>query len=80
MTHQDKIWLVGRLMTITEVVIILLLQTLSIFRQGASCYFRQTVLWGLFYVLIITYVCTVLVKMGMWLSNMNGRWCPCPSS
>ena len=73
MTHQDKIWLMGELVTNTKVVINLLPETLSVFRVGAYCYFRQTVLWGPFHVLIITDAYIVPVNMGMRLSHMDGE-------
>ncbi|VFV45991.1 transient receptor potential cation [Lynx pardinus] len=52
-TQQDKIRLVGELVTITGAVIILLLEIPDIFRVGASRYFGQTILGGPFHVIII---------------------------
>ncbi|XP_032448360.1 transient receptor potential cation channel subfamily V member 5 [Lynx canadensis] len=75
-TQQDKIRLVGELVTITGAVIILLLEIPDIFRVGASRYFGQTILGGPFHVIIITYACMVLVTMVMRLSNMNGEMVP----
>uniref|UniRef100_A0A8C0R500 Transient receptor potential cation channel subfamily V member 5 n=1 Tax=Canis lupus dingo TaxID=286419 RepID=A0A8C0R500_CANLU len=75
-TQQDKIRLVGELVTITGAVIILLLEIPDIFRVGASRYFGQTILGGPFHVIIIIYACMVLVTMVMRLSNMNGEMVP----
>ncbi|XP_044908848.1 transient receptor potential cation channel subfamily V member 5 [Felis catus] len=75
-TQQDKIRLVGELVTIMGAVIILLLEIPDIFRVGASRYFGQTILGGPFHVIIITYACMVLVTMVMRLSNMNGEMVP----
>uniref|UniRef100_G1LIU1 Transient receptor potential cation channel subfamily V member 5 n=1 Tax=Ailuropoda melanoleuca TaxID=9646 RepID=G1LIU1_AILME len=75
-TQQDKIRLVGELVTIAGAVIILLLEIPDIFRVGASRYFGQTVLGGPFHVIIIIYACMVLVTMVMRLSNMNGEMVP----
>uniref|UniRef100_A0A673SZN9 Transient receptor potential cation channel subfamily V member 5 n=1 Tax=Suricata suricatta TaxID=37032 RepID=A0A673SZN9_SURSU len=75
-TQQDKIRLVGELVTIMGAVIILLLEIPDIFRVGASRYFGQTVLGGPFHVIIITYACMVLITMVMRLSNMNGEMVP----
>ncbi|XP_045351919.1 transient receptor potential cation channel subfamily V member 5 [Leopardus geoffroyi] len=75
-TQQDKIRLVGELVTITGAVIILLLEIPDIFRVGASRYFGQTILGGPFHVIIITYACMVLVTMVMRLSNVNGEMVP----
>ncbi|KAF3819432.1 hypothetical protein GH733_013582 [Mirounga leonina] len=75
-TQQDKIRLVGELVTVTGAVIILLLEIPDILRVGASRYFGQTILGGPFHVIIIIYACMVLVTMVMRLSNMNGEMVP----
>ncbi|XP_047550839.1 transient receptor potential cation channel subfamily V member 5 isoform X3 [Lutra lutra] len=75
-TQQDKIRLVGELVTIMGAVIILLLEIPDIFRVGASRYFGQTILGGPFHVIIIIYACMVLVTMVMRLFNMNGEMVP----
>ncbi|XP_004781475.1 transient receptor potential cation channel subfamily V member 5 [Mustela putorius furo] len=75
-TQQDKIRLVGELVTVIGAVIILLLEIPDIFRVGASRYFGQTILGGPFHVIIIIYACMVLVTMVMRLSNMNGEMVP----
>ncbi|XP_044102694.1 transient receptor potential cation channel subfamily V member 5 isoform X2 [Neovison vison] len=75
-TQQDKIRLVGELVTVMGAVIILLLEIPDIFRVGASRYFGQTILGGPFHVIIIIYACMVLVTMVMRLSNMNGEMVP----
>ncbi|XP_032257039.1 transient receptor potential cation channel subfamily V member 5 [Halichoerus grypus] len=75
-TQQDKIRLVGELVTVTGAVIILLLEIPDILRVGASRYFGQTILGGPFHVIIIIYACMVLVTLVMRLSNMNGEMVP----
>ncbi|XP_077020707.1 transient receptor potential cation channel subfamily V member 5 [Tamandua tetradactyla] len=75
-TSQDKIRLVGELVTIIGAVIILLLEIPDIYRVGATCYFGQTVLGGPFHVIIITYACLVLVIMVMRLTNITGEVVP----
>uniref|UniRef100_A0A8C4LM82 Transient receptor potential cation channel subfamily V member 5 n=1 Tax=Equus asinus asinus TaxID=83772 RepID=A0A8C4LM82_EQUAS len=75
-THQDKIRMVGELVTVVGAVIILLLEIPDIFRVGVSRYFGQTVLGGPFHVIIITYAFLVLVTMVMRLCNMNGEVVP----
>ncbi|KAF5914456.1 hypothetical protein HPG69_016407 [Diceros bicornis minor] len=75
-TQQDKIRLIGELVTIVGAVIILLLEIPDIFRVGASRYFGQTVLGGPFHVIIITYASLVLVTMAMRLCNINGEVVP----
>ncbi|XP_025710755.1 transient receptor potential cation channel subfamily V member 5 isoform X1 [Callorhinus ursinus] len=75
-TQQDKIRLVGELVTVTGAVIILLLEIPDILRVGASRYFGQTILGGPFHVIIIIYACMVLVTMVMRLANMNGEMVP----
>ncbi|KAB0388972.1 hypothetical protein E2I00_001688 [Balaenoptera physalus] len=75
-TQQDKIRLVGELMTIFGAVIILFLEIPDIFRVGFSRYFGQTVLGGPFHVITITYASLVLVTMVMRLSNTNGEVVP----
>nr|XP_036850398.1 transient receptor potential cation channel subfamily V member 5 isoform X1 [Manis javanica] len=75
-TPQDKIRLVGELVTIVGAVIVLLLEIPDIFRVGASRYFGQTVLGGPFHVIIITHACLVLVTMVMRLSSAPGEVVP----
>ncbi|XP_052029520.1 transient receptor potential cation channel subfamily V member 5 isoform X2 [Apodemus sylvaticus] len=75
-TYQDKIRLVGELVTVIGAVIILLLEIPDIFRVGASRYFGQTVLGGPFHVIIITYASLVLLTMVMRLTNVNGEVVP----
>ncbi|XP_006505834.1 transient receptor potential cation channel subfamily V member 5 isoform X4 [Mus musculus] len=75
-TYQDKIRLVGELVTVIGAVIILLLEIPDIFRVGASRYFGQTVLGGPFHVIIITYASLVLLTMAMRLTNVNGEVVP----
>ncbi|XP_022434851.1 transient receptor potential cation channel subfamily V member 5 [Delphinapterus leucas] len=75
-TQQDKIRLVGELMTVFGAVIILFLEIPDIFRVGFSRYFGQTVLGGPFHVITITYASLVLVTMVMRLSNTNGEVVP----
>lgn len=71
MTHQDKVWLVRELVPILGSVVILLLEIPGNFGVGASCYLGQTVPWGPFHVVIITYACMVLGNTRMWLSNVE---------
>ncbi|XP_023377829.1 transient receptor potential cation channel subfamily V member 5 [Pteropus vampyrus] len=61
--EQDKIRLVGELVTVIGAVIMLLLEIPDIFRVGASRYFGQTVLGGPFHVII---------------GVNGGRWRDCP--
>ncbi|XP_016050928.1 PREDICTED: transient receptor potential cation channel subfamily V member 5 [Miniopterus natalensis] len=75
-TEQDKIRLVGELVTIIGAVIMLFLEIPDIFRVGASRYFGQTVLGGPFHVIIITSASLVLVTMVMRLSNTRGEVVP----
>uniref|UniRef100_A0A8C3X7G7 Transient receptor potential cation channel subfamily V member 5 n=1 Tax=Catagonus wagneri TaxID=51154 RepID=A0A8C3X7G7_9CETA len=75
-THQDKIRLVGELMTVFGAVVILFLEIPDIFRVGFSRYFGQTVLGGPFHVITITYASLVLVTMVMRLSNTDGEVVP----
>ncbi|KAM7120235.1 transient receptor potential cation channel subfamily V member 5-like [Molossus nigricans] len=75
-TEQDKIRLVGELVTIIGAVIMLFLEIPDIFRVGASRYFGQTVLGGPFHVIIITSASLVLVTMVMRLSNLKGEVAP----
>ncbi|XP_065795333.1 transient receptor potential cation channel subfamily V member 5 isoform X1 [Muntiacus reevesi] len=75
-TQQDKIRLVGELMTVLGSAIILFLEIPDIFRVGFSRYFGQTVLGGPFHVITITYSFLVLVTMVMRLTNTNGEVVP----
>ncbi|XP_024428624.1 transient receptor potential cation channel subfamily V member 5 [Desmodus rotundus] len=75
-TEQDKIRLVGELVTVIGALIMLFLEIPDIFRVGASCYFGQTVLGGPFHVIIITSASLVLVTMVMRLTNTNGEAVP----
>ncbi|XP_045433667.1 transient receptor potential cation channel subfamily V member 5 isoform X2 [Pipistrellus kuhlii] len=75
-TEQDKIRLVGELVTIVGALIMLILEIPDIFRVGASRYFGQTVLGGPFHVIIITSASLVLVTMVMRLSNTRGEVVP----
>lgn len=75
-TEQDKIRLVGELVTIIGALIMLFLEIPDIFRVGASRYFGQTVLGGPFHVIIITSASLVLVTMVMRLTNTNGEVVP----
>nr|XP_031530511.1 transient receptor potential cation channel subfamily V member 5 [Vicugna pacos] len=75
-TQQDKIRLVGELMTVFGAVVILLLEIPDIFRVGFSRYFRQTVLGGPFHVITITYASLVLVTMVMRLTSTSGEVVP----
>ncbi|XP_054420206.1 transient receptor potential cation channel subfamily V member 5 [Pteronotus mesoamericanus] len=75
-TEQDKIRLVGELVTITGAVIMLFLEIPDIFRVGASRYFGQTVLGGPFHVIIITSASLVLVTMVMRLTSTHGEVVP----
>ncbi|XP_039716454.1 transient receptor potential cation channel subfamily V member 5 [Pteropus medius] len=74
--EQDKIRLVGELVTVIGAVIMLLLEIPDIFRVGASRYFGQTVLGGPFHVIIITYASLVLVTMAMRLTDTSGEVVP----
>ncbi|XP_032339432.1 transient receptor potential cation channel subfamily V member 5 isoform X1 [Camelus ferus] len=75
-TQQDKIRLVGELMTVFGAVVILLLEIPDIFRVGFSRYFGQTVLGGPFHVITITYASLVLVTMVMRLTSTSGEVVP----
>nr|XP_020746711.1 transient receptor potential cation channel subfamily V member 5-like isoform X1 [Odocoileus virginianus texanus]XP_020746712.1 transient receptor potential cation channel subfamily V member 5-like isoform X1 [Odocoileus virginianus texanus]XP_020746714.1 transient receptor potential cation channel subfamily V member 5-like isoform X1 [Odocoileus virginianus texanus]XP_020746715.1 transient receptor potential cation channel subfamily V member 5-like isoform X1 [Odocoileus virginianus texanus] len=75
-TQQDKIRLVGELMTVLGSAIILFLEIPDIFRVGFSRYFGQTVLGGPFHVITITYSFLVLVTMVMRLTDTNGEVVP----
>ncbi|KAI4570755.1 hypothetical protein MJT46_006272 [Ovis ammon polii x Ovis aries] len=75
-TQQDKIRLVGELMTVLGSAIILFLEIPDIFRVGFSRYFGQTVLGGPFHVITITYSFLVLVTMVMRLTNTSGEVVP----
>nr|KAF6419639.1 transient receptor potential cation channel subfamily V member 5 [Rousettus aegyptiacus] len=74
--EQDKIRLVGELVTVIGAAIMLLLEIPDIFRVGASRYFGQTVLGGPFHVIIITYASLVLVTMAMRLTDTSGEVVP----
>ncbi|KAF6276312.1 transient receptor potential cation channel subfamily V member 5 [Rhinolophus ferrumequinum] len=75
-TEQDKIRLVGELVTIAGAVIMLFLEIPDIVRVGASRYFGQTVLGGPFHIIIVTYAFLVLVTMLMRLTNTTGEVVP----
>nr|BAA99541.1 epithelial calcium channel [Rattus norvegicus] len=75
-TYQDKVRLVGELVTVIGAVVILLIEIPDIFRVGASRYFGHTVLGGPFHVIIITYASLVLLIMVMRLTSMNGEVVP----
>ncbi|KAM5302784.1 transient receptor potential cation channel subfamily V member 5 [Glossophaga mutica] len=75
-TEQDKIRLVGELVTIIGALIMLFLEIPDIFRVGASRYFGQTVLGGPFHVIIITSASLVLVTMVMRLTSTSGEAVP----
>ncbi|XP_036184381.1 transient receptor potential cation channel subfamily V member 5 isoform X2 [Myotis myotis] len=75
-TEQDKIRLVGELVTVVGALIMLILEIPDIFRVGVSRYFGQTVLGGPFHVIIITSASLVLVTMVMRLSNTRGEVVP----
>ncbi|KAF6087065.1 transient receptor potential cation channel subfamily V member 5 [Phyllostomus discolor] len=75
-TEQDKIRLVGELVTVVGALIMLFLEIPDIFRVGASRYFGQTVLGGPFHVIIITSASLVLVTMVMRLTDTKGEVVP----
>ncbi|KAL8202726.1 UNVERIFIED_CONTAM: Transient receptor putative cation channel subfamily V member 6, partial [Gekko kuhli] len=76
LTHDDRLRLVGELITVIGALAILLLEIPDVLRVGVTKYFGQTILGGPFHIIIITYACMILVTMVMRLTSTDGEVVP----
>ncbi|XP_053147835.1 transient receptor potential cation channel subfamily V member 6-like [Hemicordylus capensis] len=76
LASEDKLRLVGELITVIGAIVILILEIPDILRVGVTKYFGQTILGGPFHVIIITYAFMILVTMVMRLTSTNGEVVP----
>ncbi|XP_053158561.1 transient receptor potential cation channel subfamily V member 6-like [Hemicordylus capensis] len=76
LTYDDRLRLVGEIITVIGAMAILLLEIPDILRVGFTKYFGQTILGGPFHIIIITYACMILVTMVMRLTSTDGEVVP----
>ncbi|XP_063819859.1 transient receptor potential cation channel subfamily V member 6-like [Pseudophryne corroboree] len=75
-SYQDKLRLVGELISVIGAIAILLLLIPDLLRVGATRYFGQTVLGGPFHIIIIVFACMVMAVLVMRLTNSSGELVP----
>nr|XP_061789292.1 transient receptor potential cation channel subfamily V member 5-like [Nerophis lumbriciformis] len=60
-THEDKLRLVGEILSVLGALVILLLEIPDILRVGAKRYFGQTAMGGPFHFILVSYACLVVL-------------------
>ncbi|XP_078393820.1 transient receptor potential cation channel subfamily V member 6-like, partial [Cetorhinus maximus] len=71
--EEDRVRLVGEIISVVGAIIILLLEIPDILRYGAQRYFGKTVLGGPFHIIIISYACLVLLILLLRLTSSEGE-------
>ncbi|XP_068114649.1 transient receptor potential cation channel subfamily V member 5-like [Hyperolius riggenbachi] len=74
--YEDKLRLVGELISVLGAIVILLLLIPDLLRVGATRYFGQTVLGGPFHIIIIVFACMVMAVLVMRVTNSKGEDVP----
>ncbi|KAL0985135.1 hypothetical protein UPYG_G00153310 [Umbra pygmaea] len=70
-TYEDKLRLVGEIISVIGAVVILLLEIPDMLRVGAKKYFGQTALGGPFHVILISFACLVILLCGFRVSEIQ---------